>query len=58
MKDHQYALPPHLANKTPDDILDYMIIIFQKYVKVYNLCKLSLNVDTQYADDCGNYYWK
>ena len=43
MKDHQYSLARHLANKTLEEILDHDYYVPE--IKVYNLCKQSLNVD-------------
>ena len=52
MKHHQYALPRHLQNKIPIEIHEHNYYISEE--KAYKLCKQTLNVDTQYADDCGN----
>ena len=53
IKDHSYALPRHLEQKTPAELMhhDYSI----PPLKVHELCKTqTLNIDTQYADDCGH----
>ena len=52
MKDHSYALPTHLANKIPLELEDHNYAITP--IKAHEFCKETMNIDTQYADDCGN----
>ena len=52
-KDHEYSLPRHLGFEQPKEIdqHDYAI----PNMKVHEICKTqTLNIDTQYADDCGH----
>ena len=52
-KDHAYALPRYLENKTPEEVQEHDYPI--PPMKVYELSKTqTLNIDTQYADDCGH----
>lgn len=52
LKDHGYSLPQHLGEKPPPEIQthDYCL----PPMKVHQIMKDSINIDTQYADDCGN----
>ena len=52
MKDHSYALPSYLADKIPPVLGDHNYAITP--IKAYEICKETMNIDTQYADHSGN----
>ena len=49
LTDHNYNLPSHLGDPTPDELQDHDYAITPQ--KMHEIYKSSLTIDTQYADD-------
>ena len=52
LKDHTYALPRPLGTEPTQQMQEHSYSLPPK--KIHELCKQCLNIDTQYADDCGH----
>ena len=52
LKDNTYTLPRYLGFELPRECQEHNYALSP--IKTYELCKSSLNINTEYADDCGN----
>jgi hypothetical protein len=53
LKDHSYALPQHLGEERPQQMQEHNYST--PPLQIFEKCRTqTLNIDTQYADDCGH----